>query len=363
MRVLVMGGSLFNGRSLVHEMVAAGHHTTVCNRGRTPAQYPEGVHVVLADRTDHHALRGALTGQDFDAVVDMTAYHPADVEVMIDLFTDRVGHYIFISSTVTYATGTPCPIAEDAPDDRSDDQNEYGLHKLLCEDVIVDAHRERGFPGTTVMLSMVFGPHNALPDREQRMFTRMRRGRPILVPGDGSTRGIVGHVDDQSRALVALLGVETSMGRRFNCTGDDPHTDRRYIDVFADVVGVEVEPIPIPPPLMDDLWDERVSVSRPSGPRSAMDVRPTADAAVRVTPHAHRFQLGNITQRLQPNLHRWDTDVVFSVEALKAVTGWAPRFDFDGAVEDTYRWWIGSGMADERDYDFGWEDEILARVR
>ena len=42
MRVLVMGGTQFNGRALVNELARAGHDVTVCNRGRTPAELPAG---------------------------------------------------------------------------------------------------------------------------------------------------------------------------------------------------------------------------------------------------------------------------------------------------------------------------------
>src|SRR5688500_13891582 len=117
----------------------------------------------------------------------MSAYHPEDVELMIDLFDGRTGHYVFASSTVTYAASAALPITEDHPDDRSAEQTEYGLHKLLCEDLLVRAHRERGFPATMVPFSMVFGPHNSIHDREQRMFARLLARRPILVPGDGTT--------------------------------------------------------------------------------------------------------------------------------------------------------------------------------
>ena len=43
MRVLVMGGTQFNGRALVHELVAAGHDVTICNRGRTESDVPDEV--------------------------------------------------------------------------------------------------------------------------------------------------------------------------------------------------------------------------------------------------------------------------------------------------------------------------------
>ena len=43
MRVLVMGGTQFNGRALVDELVRAGHEVTICNRGRTPAETMDGL--------------------------------------------------------------------------------------------------------------------------------------------------------------------------------------------------------------------------------------------------------------------------------------------------------------------------------
>ncbi len=361
MDVLVMGGSLFNGRGLVDALVAAGHQVTVSNRGRTKADLPVGVETAAADRTDHDQLRSVLAGRDWDAVVDMSAYHPDDVSVMVDILNGHTGHYVFVSSTVIYATGTPNPIDETAPVDRSDDQNEYGLDKILCEELLFEAHREQGFPATVAALGMVFGPGNAIPNREQRMFTRMVQGRPILVPGDGATRSVVGYIDDQSEALTALLGVEASFGRRFNVTGNDPHSDQRYIDACAAATGATPELIPVPAELMDQLWDGEVSVARDGGDRSALNIRPTDAAMARLIPHAHRFQLASLVQRLQPNLHRWNSDTVFSVDALMEVTGWQPRFSFDDAVNATHEWWAKANL--ETVHDFAWEDEILAMIR
>src|SRR5215211_5732161 len=118
MQVLVVGGSQFNGFALVQELVRRGHDVTVLNRGRT----------------DRERMTEVLRGREFDCVHDMCAYHPEDVELMIDLLRDRVGHYVFVSSTVIYASSRVLPITEESPVDRSERQIEYGLHKLLCED-------------------------------------------------------------------------------------------------------------------------------------------------------------------------------------------------------------------------------------
>ena len=42
MRVLVMGGTQFNGLALVRELARHGHDVTVLNRGKTPVELPRG---------------------------------------------------------------------------------------------------------------------------------------------------------------------------------------------------------------------------------------------------------------------------------------------------------------------------------
>ena len=60
MKVLVMGGSQFNGYSLVMELVKHGHEVTVLNRGRTAVDFPRSVRRLVADRTDHDQVRSVL---------------------------------------------------------------------------------------------------------------------------------------------------------------------------------------------------------------------------------------------------------------------------------------------------------------
>ena len=79
-------------------------------------------------------------------------------------------------------------------------------------------------------------------------------------------------------------------------------------------------------------------------------------------PHVHKNLPAMLTQRLQPSLHRWSNDTIFAVDAMKAVTGWAPKHTFESAVEDTYRWWSTTDQS-EVEHDYTFEDEILDLVR
>lgn len=358
MKVLVLGGTQFNGLALVRELVTAGHEVTVLNRGKTAAALPEGVQRRIADRTDPDSMKTALGSDEWECVHDVTAYRPEDVAFMIEQLRGRVGHYVFVSSTVIYAASDLLPIHEESPVERSPKQNEYGRNKLLCEDLLVRAHGADGFPATTVALSMVFGPNNILPDREQRMFMRLLTGRPVLIPGDGTTLAQVGYVADQARALRMVMGNARTFGRRYNLTGADSFTAEGYVDTCARVLGVTPNKIFIPAPLMDDLFDGRVSV-QPMEVKARVDTRgrERADPVER-----NRFLLSMLVQHIAPHIHRWNRNVLFGIDRLRRDVGWEPEVDFPGAVERTWEWFDREGLAETRDFDFGFEDQILAFV-
>ena len=358
MDVLVMGGTQFNGLALVRELAKHGHRVAVLNRGKTSAELPLGVERLRADRTDAAALRAALGSRDFDVVHDVNAYRPEDVRQMVELLRGRVGHYVFVSSTVIYAPRDVLPIREDHPLDRSPRQNEYGRLKIECEDLLVREHRERGFPATTVALSMVLGPNNILPDREQRMFARLLAGRPIPIPGDGTSLAQVGHVEDQARALRMLMANPRTFGRRYNLTGADCFSAEGYVDTFAAVVGVEPQKVFVPAGLMDDLYAGRASLA-PGEVQAKIDIRSTEspDQIQR-----QRFLLSFLVQRLAPHLHRWNRSVVFSTSRLREDVGWKPEYGFESAVEQTYAWFRRERLHETMRFDWAWEDQLLRLV-
>ena len=356
MKVLVMGGTQFNGFALVRELVRTGHDVTILNRGKTEAPIPRSVKRLICDRTDADAMRATLGGLEFDCIHDVSAYRPEDVQQMVDIFRGRTGHYIFASSTVIYAATNSLPISEGHPVDRSEAQNEYGLNKLLCEDILVREHRENGFPASLTAYSMVFGPRNIIPEREQRMYMRLLAGRKVLIPGDGTTLGQIGHVEDEARALCAMMQNPKTFGRRYNLTGAECYTDEGYVDTFAEVVGVAPEKVFMPPELMDDLWAGRVALDgKPM--KVKVDTRSGRDPR-----GARLFQLQRIMQRIAPHLHHWNRNVFFSIEQLKRDTGWRPEYTFQSAVEQTWEWMQSEGLDKTLEFDFGFEDDLLARL-
>jgi len=355
MKVLVMGGTQFNGYALVKELARRGHDVTIVNRGRTEATLPHGVARLLCDRTDDAAMRKTLGGLEFDCIHDVSAYRPEDVQRMVEIFRGRCGHYVFASSTVIYAASDRLPIREGHAVDRSERQNTYGLNKLLCEDLLLREHRENGFPASITAYSMVFGPRNIIPDREQRMLVRLARGRKVLIPGDGTTLGQVGHVDDQARALCAMMQNPRTFGRRYNLTGGDCYTDEGYVDTCAEVVGASPDKIFLPASYMDDLYAGRETLGG-AALQVKVDTRSRDEARERAL-----FGVQRLMQRIAPHLHHWNRSVFFSTDRLRADTGWEPEYTFPAAVEQTWAWMQREGLDRSLEFDFGFEDELIAR--
>ena len=361
-KVLVMGGTRFNGLALVQELAKWGHEVTVLNRGQSQAALPRAVRRLYADRTNHDQLREVLGPEEFDVVQDVSGYALADVQPLVEILRGRIGHYVFASSTVIYARARVLPIRESDPVDRSERQTEYGNQKLNVEAYLFEQYRTNGFPATVVPFSMVFGPNNIIADREQRMFQRLLLGRPVLIPGDGSTLSQIGHVEDEAVAMRLLMMQPQTFGKRYNLTGRDYWSDEGYVDTFADIVGVTPHKVFVPAQVMDELYGGQgePAAARQGVPRMSQS---GDSAAATVTAQGPRnVDVRGLIQRLAPNIHYWNDSTFFSIERLRDDVGFVPAYTFASAVEHTYDWFRREKLDETLQFDFGWEDNLVKRL-
>ena len=361
-KVLVMGGTRFNGLALVHELAKWGHEVTVLNRGQSNAQLPRSVRRVYADRTDHGQLREALGPEEFDVVQDVSGYALADVQPLVELLRGRIGHYIFASSTVIYAKARVLPIREADPVDRSERQTEYGNQKLKVEAYLFEQYRTNGFPASVVPFSMVLGPNNIIADREQRMFQRLLLGRPVLIPGDGTTLSQIGHVDDGGAAMRMMMMQPQTFGKRYNLTGRDYWSDETYVDVCAELAGVTPRKIFVPAQVMDEIYagQEEQGAIRQGLPRMSQS---GDSAAATITQRDPRMvDVRGLIQRLAPNIHHWNDSTFFSIERLREDVGFWPAYTFETAMEQTYDWFRREKLDESLQFDFSWEDNLIKRL-
>ena len=361
-KVLVMGGTRFNGLALVQELAKWGHEVTVLNRGQSKAPLPHAVRRLYADRTNHDQLREVLGAEEFDVVQDTSGYALADVQPLVEILRGRIGHYVFASSTVIYAKPKVLPIRESDPVDRSERQTEYGSQKLKVEAYLFEQYRTSGFPATVVPFSMVFGPNNIIADREQRMFQRLLLGRPVLIPGDGTTLSQIGHVDDGAVAMRMLMMQPQTFGKRYNLTGRDYWSDEAYVDTFAELLGVTPHKVFVPAQVMDEIYAGQVeqAATRQGLPR--MSQSGDSAAATVTRQGARAVDVRGLIQRLAPNIHDWNDSTFFSIERLREDVGFRPAYTFASAVEQTYDWFRREKLDESLQFDFSWEDNLIKRL-
>jgi 2'-hydroxyisoflavone reductase len=212
LRILVLGGTGFLGPHFVAAARAKGHKLTLFNRGRSnPMRFSgeefKDVEQLRGDRkSDMTALEG---GRRWDAVLDTSAYIPADVTRSTKLLAPRVGQYLIVSTISVYAKIDKPGQDENAPLAQLTDPTAteitgetYGGLKVLCEQAA-----EAEMPGrvTVVRPGLIVGPGDN-SDRFTYWPARADRGGEILAPG--STQDPTQFIDVRDLAGFLLLTLE-----------------------------------------------------------------------------------------------------------------------------------------------------------
>lgn len=239
LEILFIGGTGIISSACVPVALAAGMDVTVLNRGATSLRpLADGARAVVADVRDPAAVGSALAGREFDVVVDFVAFTPEHVRADLDRFEGRVGQYVFVSSASAYQTpALRLPITESTP--LRNPFWQYSRDKIACEEVLHEAYRERGFPMTVVRPSHTYD-RTAVPTTfGWTDVARMRRGAPVVVPGDGTSLWTLTHHADVARALVPLLGDPRTAGDAVHITSDEAPTWDQVYRTLARAAGVD----------------------------------------------------------------------------------------------------------------------------
>jgi nucleoside-diphosphate-sugar epimerase len=247
MRVLFIGGTGFISTAVSRQAIAKGIELYLLNRGLRPALLP-GSYRLIADVHRVDDARTALKDLEFDVVVDWIAYAPDDIERDLALFRGRVRQFVFISSASAYQK-PPAHylITESTP--LHNPYWEYSRKKIACEERLLKAYREEGFPVTIVRPSLTYDPNFPIAIGGWGCYTladRLKKGLPIIVHGDGSSLWVVTHADDFGRGFLGLLGNPQALGHAFHITSDEVLTWDQIYQTIAEALGVEARIVHIP---------------------------------------------------------------------------------------------------------------------
>lgn len=220
MKLLILGGTVFLGRHVVHAAVAAGHEITLFNRGRSNADLFPDVEKLTGDRLAGIDGLQALRGRTWDAVIDTSGYVPRVAAASAQVLGDSVAHYTFVSSISVYADMSSPGITEEAPVGTIPDPTtesitgeSYGPLKALCESVVTTA-----MPGRTLIVrpGLLVGPHDP-SGRFTYWPRRIAAGGEVMAPGAPDCQ--VEFIDARDGAAWMIRAIEARLTGVFNMTG------------------------------------------------------------------------------------------------------------------------------------------------
>ncbi|MGC2167489.1 MAG: NAD-dependent epimerase/dehydratase family protein [Acidimicrobiales bacterium] len=231
MKILIIGGTSFVGRSIAWSAWHHGHEISVFNRGITPSDLPESVTRLIGDRENDLT---ALAGHSFDATIDVTAYRPSDVERLANALEGRGGHYLQISSISAYREPREPGMTEDRleldndPDDlQAEIAVAYGPLKAASERA---GWAYFGEHSSMVRPTYVVGAFDATL-RFPYWVERVRRGGVVAVPGPGDS--YFQWIDARDLANFVVRLIEERRAGAFHTAA--PMVGQRFVETIEEI--------------------------------------------------------------------------------------------------------------------------------
>jgi 2'-hydroxyisoflavone reductase len=338
MRLLILGGTWFLGRSLAESALAHGWRVTCFNRGRSGRDVP-GCGVVRGDRTVTADVARLAGHGPWDAVVDTSAYEPPDALLAARTLRPVAERYVLVSTVSVYRYWPREPVDEsnslwpsrlDARESDADVASmpgpyAYGTLKAGCEQAVRAVYGEDAL---VLRPGVLLGPYEYV-GRLPTLLDRARRGGRMLAAGDPSQS--IQPVDVRDLVEFTLRLVRAGAGGSFNVTAPPGYaTYGDLINGCVEVTGSGAEVVWVDSRWLDDRgvrqWTEiplwrtapgtwAVDASRARG--AGLVCRPLRDIVTdtwrwlrveRPVPHERQADHGLAPAREAELLAAWDAE-------------------------------------------------------
>jgi nucleoside-diphosphate-sugar epimerase len=263
MRILIVGGTGLISTGITTQLLARGDQVVHYNRGQR-TKPPAGVEQIIGDRKDFAAFEAAMQAQKpFDAVIDMVCFTPDEARSLARACSGRTPHLIFCSTVDSFEK----PYRYYPIDDRHPllGLSGYGKMKAECERILLEAGRGGSFATTVIRPAHTYGEGAGfIHSFGWRSFflDRLRKGKPIIVHGDGTSLWGSCHRDDVARAFVGACGNPLSFGQSYNAAAEQWVSWNDYTRIIARAMGApEPTLVHIPTDILAHLSPEHTWVN------------------------------------------------------------------------------------------------------
>ena len=227
MKILVMGGTRFVGKSLVGKLLNFNYEIDIFTRGNN--DHHENANLIKGDRNNVENIH-KLKNKKYDVVYDISGRELEQTKLLVENLDNSFQRYIYVSSAGVYKDNHELPL------DENDELDPYSRHKgkFETENWLI----EQKIPFTSFRPTYIYGPGN-YNKIENWFFERLFENKSIPIPGDGSLITQLGHVSDLTDAMIKCIKIEKSKNNIYNCSGDKVVTIKGLIYLCAEVCGLE----------------------------------------------------------------------------------------------------------------------------
>lgn len=221
--------------------------------------------VFRGDRNNEEDILNACGKFSPEVVIDFCCFEPFQAEIAVKaLKKTNVRRFIFVSTVDVY--GYPL---SNLPMRESDEWREpnckYASDKKICEQIFKDGFKE-GTPFLTIARpAYSMGKSFALSaferNRGKHIVARIREGKPIYVPGDGSALLQTGTAHNTGLMIARIAENDNCINEDYTCGHNKFNTEDEYIQAFANVIGKPANIVHIPTDFMYSLGRKEVEDS------------------------------------------------------------------------------------------------------
>jgi nucleoside-diphosphate-sugar epimerase len=257
MKVLFIGGTGNISTTVSKQAVDRGIELYLFNRGKRVSAIL-GAKSIIGDINRREDIESVLKRYTWDAIVNWIAFTEQDIARDYEIFRGRTKQYVFISSASAYQKPLAFPfITESTP--LANPFWQYSRNKIACEMALNSYYRKEQFPVTIVRPSLTYDTVIPVPIGGWTEFTivdRIKKGKKIIVHGDGTSLFTVTHADDFAKGFLGLLGHQQAIGESFHITSDEVLTWNQIHEALAEAIGCEAKIVHIPSEILATFDEE-----------------------------------------------------------------------------------------------------------
>ncbi|KHD89200.1 MAG: hypothetical protein OM95_05140 [Bdellovibrio sp. ArHS] len=246
MKILVLGGTRYFGRRLVHSLIQEGHEIWVLSRGQQEDDFGARVHRLKGDRKNQESLAQAVGSLSFDLVVDQVCMTPNDAAISCEVFAEKTPYYIMTSTMSVYSLGGN--LQEDSynpflyqPKKPTNPAEEYGEGKRAAENYFAT---KAPFKCAFARFPVVVGEDD-YTGRLWGHIKKIRDEEPLYFPNLNAKFSFITS-EDAARALLWL--VHSKHEGAFNFASEDAIPLKELVQDIEAITGKKAHLLQEPSP-------------------------------------------------------------------------------------------------------------------